>query len=104
MSVLEVSHRSKAFEDILARAEADIRELAGIPANYRVLFLQGGASLQFTMVPMNLLGRARRRTTRHRRVGDKAAEEAKKVGNVHVAAHDEGGAVHADSAHRGDLC
>jgi len=55
MSVLEVSHRSKPFEDILARTEVDIRALAGIPANYRVLFLQGGASLQFTMVPMNLL-------------------------------------------------
>ena len=46
MSVLEVSHRSKAFEDILARTEADIRAVAGIPENYRVLFLQGGASLQ----------------------------------------------------------
>src|ERR1044072_2591151 len=55
MSILEVSHRSKVFEGVLARAEADIRELAGVPANYRVLFLQGGASLQFTMVPMNLL-------------------------------------------------
>ena len=47
MSVLEISHRSKAFEDILARAESDIRALAGIPSNYKVLFLQGGASLQF---------------------------------------------------------
>src|SRR5213592_4558649 len=55
MSVLEVSHRSKPFEDIMARTEADIRTLAEIPANYRVLFLQGGASLQFSMVPMNLL-------------------------------------------------
>ena len=55
MSILEVSHRSKVFEDVLARAEADIRQLARVPANYRVLFLQGGASLQFTMVPMNLL-------------------------------------------------
>src|SRR5438477_13105521 len=55
MSVLEISHRSKPFESILARAEADIRTLAAIPANYKVLFLQGGASLQFSMVPMNLL-------------------------------------------------
>src|SRR3954470_9484213 len=55
MSILEVSHRSKVFEDVLARAEADIRTLAKIPANYRVLFLQGGASLQFAMLPMNLL-------------------------------------------------
>ena len=55
MSILEVSHRSKVFEGVLAEAEATIRSLAGIPSNYRVLFLQGGASLQFTMVPMNLL-------------------------------------------------
>ena len=56
MSILEISHRSKTFEDILARADADIRALAAVPSNYRVLFLQGGASLQFSMVPMNLLG------------------------------------------------
>ena len=56
MSILEISHRSKAFEAILAKAEADIRTLAGVPSNYKVLFLQGGASLQFSMVPMNLLG------------------------------------------------
>src|SRR5215470_5119985 len=56
MSILEVSHRSKAFEDILAQAVADVRSLAGVPADYEVLFLQGGASLQFSMVPMNLLG------------------------------------------------
>src|SRR6266566_7426973 len=55
MSILEISHRSKTFEAILAEAEADIRALAGIPATYKVLFLQGGASLQFSMVPMNLL-------------------------------------------------
>ena len=56
MSILEISHRSKMFESILAQAEADIRALAAVPANYKVLFLQGGASLQFSMVPMNLLG------------------------------------------------
>ena len=55
MSVLEVSHRSKAFESILAAAEADVRSLGNVPSNYRVLFLQGGASLQFSMVPLNLL-------------------------------------------------
>src|SRR3954464_7180658 len=55
MSVMEISHRSKTFEDILDRAIADLRELAGIPANYKVLMLQGGASLQFSMVPMNFL-------------------------------------------------
>src|SRR4029450_7807866 len=55
MSILEISHRSKTFDDIIGGCEADLRALAGIPANYRVLFLQGGASLQFSMVPMNLL-------------------------------------------------
>src|SRR3989304_6126249 len=55
MSVMEISHRSKTFEDILARAMADMRELAGIPDNYKILFLQGGASTQFSMVPMNLM-------------------------------------------------
>jgi len=54
MSVMEMSHRTPPFETILAEAEADLRTLLAIPSNYRVLFLQGGASLQFTMVPMNL--------------------------------------------------
>jgi phosphoserine aminotransferase len=53
MSVMEVSHRSKVFEGIIQTAEADLRELLGIPDNYKVLFLQGGASLQFAMIPMN---------------------------------------------------
>src|SRR5579872_332616 len=55
MSILEISHRSAAFESILAKAEADVRAVANIPSNYKVLFLQGGASTQFSMVPMNLL-------------------------------------------------
>ena len=54
-SVMEMSHRGKEFMGIAAQAEADLRELMGIPANYKVLFLQGGASLQFEMVPINLL-------------------------------------------------
>ena len=87
MSILEVSHRSKVFEDVLARAEADIRELASVPPNYRVLFLQGGASLQFTMVPMNLLQEG---TTADYLVtgawAAKAVDEARKIGKVHVAA------------------
>jgi phosphoserine aminotransferase len=87
MSILEVSHRSKVFEDVLARAEADIRHLASLPSNYRVLFLQGGASLQFTMVPMNLLSEG---TTADYLVtgawSAKAVDEAKKIGKVHVAA------------------
>lgn len=55
MSVMEMSHRSKAYETIIIEAEADIRELMGIPDNYKVLFLQGGASQQFAMIPMNLM-------------------------------------------------
>src|SRR5205085_7785988 len=82
MSILEVSHRSKVFEGVLAGAESTIRSLAGIPSNYRVLFLQGGASLQFTMVPMNLLPAGG--TAEYLVTGvwaTKAAEEAKKIGN-----------------------
>lgn len=55
MSVMEMSHRSKAFDDIIKEAEKDIRDLMGIPDNYKVLFLQGGASQQFSAVPMNLM-------------------------------------------------
>ena len=55
ISILEISHRSKAFEAIIQQAEANLRALLGIPQNYRVLFLQGGALLQFGMVPMNYL-------------------------------------------------
>jgi phosphoserine aminotransferase len=87
MSILEISHRSAAFESILAQAEADIRALAGIPSNYKVLFLQGGASLQFSMVPMNLL--APGATADYIDSGswaEKAIKEAKRVGSVNVAA------------------
>src|SRR6476661_5503570 len=83
MSVMEISHRSKTFEGILAQAEADMRALAGIPANYKVLFLQGGASLQFSMVPMNLL--APGATADYIDSGswaEKAIKEAKRVGSV----------------------
>ena len=86
MSVMEISHRSKTFEDILARAIEDVRALAGIPANYRVLLLQGGASLQFSMVPMNLLGQGQ--TADYIITGgwaQKALKEAKKVGKTNVA-------------------
>jgi phosphoserine aminotransferase len=87
MSVLEISHRSTTFESILAQAEADIRRLASIPSSYRVLFLQGGASLQFSMVPMNLLTAGA--TADYIDSGswaDKAIKEATKVGTVNVAA------------------
>ncbi len=55
MSVMEMSHRSKVFQNIIDEAEADLRDLMRIPSNYKVLFLQGGASLQFSMIPMNLM-------------------------------------------------
>ena len=87
MSVMEISHRSKTFEDLLGGAIQDIRELAGIPPNYTLLMLQGGATLQFSMVPMNLL--APGATADYIDTGSwaiKAVEEARKVGTVNVAA------------------
>ncbi len=90
MSILEVSHRSTVFEGVVAKAEADLRALAGIPANYKVLFLQGGASLQFSMVPLNLLTTGA--TADYIITGtwtDKAAKEARKVGTVNIAATSE---------------
>lgn len=86
MSVMEISHRSKTFEDILHRAIDDVRALANIPAGYKVLLLQGGASLQFSMVPMNLL--APGQTADYILTGgwaQKALKEAKKVGKTNVA-------------------
>lgn len=55
MSVMEISHRSKTFDEIIGQADKSLRELLDIPSNYQILFLQGGASLQFSMVPMNFL-------------------------------------------------
>jgi phosphoserine aminotransferase len=84
MSVMEISHRSSTFEGILGKAEADMRRLAGIPEGYRILFLQGGATLQFSMVPLNLLTEGR--TADYVMTGtwaDKAVKEARRVGNVH---------------------
>jgi phosphoserine aminotransferase len=87
MSILEVSHRSKVFESVLAQTEADIRTLGNVPPNYRVLFLQGGASTQFSMVPMNLLGAgATADYIDAGSWGDKAVKEARKIGAVNVAA------------------
>jgi phosphoserine aminotransferase len=85
MSVMEISHRSAAFEGIIRKAEADIRKLAGIPDDYRILFLQGGASLQFSMVPLNLLTGGQ--TADYVLTGSwaqKAAKEAKRVGAVNI--------------------
>jgi phosphoserine aminotransferase len=92
MSVMELSHRSKTFTAIIEQAEADVRQLAGVSDDYAVLFLQGGASLQFSMVPMNLLGEGR--TADYVVTGSwskKAVKEAKRAGTVHVAASDEDG-------------
>ena len=91
MSILEISHRSAPFEKILAEAEHSIRTLAAIPSDYKVLFLQGGASLQFSMVPMNLLTAGA--TADYIDGGswaEKAIKEAKKVGTVNVAATTKG--------------
>jgi phosphoserine aminotransferase len=86
MSILEISHRSKPFEEILAGAEADLRALGGIPASHKVLFLQGGASLQFSMVPMNIMpagGSADYIVTGA--WSQKAVKEARRVGTVRIA-------------------
>ncbi|MGH9255790.1 MAG: 3-phosphoserine/phosphohydroxythreonine transaminase [Vicinamibacterales bacterium] len=86
MSIMEISHRSKTFEDLLNTAIADIRALASVPDNYRVLMLQGGATLQFSMVPMNLLTAGA--TADYIDTGswaDKALKEARKAGAVNVA-------------------
>ncbi|MEO7190447.1 MAG: 3-phosphoserine/phosphohydroxythreonine transaminase [Vicinamibacterales bacterium] len=90
MSVMEISHRSKPFDEIIQGAEADLRTLGRIPDNYKVLFLQGGASLQFSMVPMNLLTQGA--SADYIITGDwskKALKEAKRVGQTNVAASTE---------------
>ena len=87
MSVMEMSHRGKEFMGIAAQAEADLRELMGIPANYKVLFLQGGASSQFAMIPMNLL--RGKKSADYVNTGEwskKAIQEARKYGAVNEAA------------------
>ena len=90
MSVMEMSHRGKEYMGIQAEAEADLRELMGIPANYKVLFLQGGATLQFAMVPMNLLrGKASADYLNTGEWSKKAIKEAKKYGAVNVVASSE---------------
>lgn len=86
MSILEISHRSKQFEEINAETETLIKELLGAPENYRVLFMQGGASMQFDMVPYNFLQSDK--TADYIITGvfaDKAYKEAVKLGNVNIA-------------------
>ena len=90
MSVMEMSHRGKEFMEIAAKAEADLRVLMGIPTNYKVLFLQGGASAQFAMVPMNLLrGKTKADYIHTGEWSKKAIAEAKKYCSVNVAASSE---------------
>ena len=82
MSVMEMSHRSKAFETIINEAEADLRELMNIPDNYKVLFLQGGASQQFAMIPMNLMKNRKAAYLITGQWAKKAFQEAKIYGDA----------------------
>lgn len=89
MSVMEMSHRSKAFEEIIQTAEADIRELMNIPDNYKVLFLQGGASQQFAMIPMNLMKNGVADYIITGQWAKKAYQEAQKYGKANKIASSE---------------
>ena len=86
MSVMEMSHRSKVFQQIRDEAEADLRKLMGIPDNYKVLFVQGGGTLQFAMVPMNLLKNGVACYVETGAWSKKAIAEAKKYGEVKIVA------------------
>ena len=89
MSVMEMSHRSKVFQQIIDEAEADLRTLMGIPDNYKVLFVQGGATLEFAMIPMNLKKNGVFDYIVTGNWSKKAAAEAKKFGKVNVIASSE---------------
>ena len=86
MSVMEMSHRSKAYQSIIDEAEADLRDLMHIPDNYKVLFLQGGASTQFAMIPMNLMKNKVADYVITGQWAKKAYEEAKKYGKANAVA------------------
>ena len=86
MSVMEMSHRSKVYDAIIKEAEADLRELMNIPDNYKVLFLQGGASQQFAMIPMNLMKNKKADYIVTGQWAKKAAKEAELYGEVNVVA------------------
>ena len=86
MCVMEMSHRSKVYQQIIDEAEADLRTLMGIPDNYKVLFIQGGATLQFAMIPMNLMKNGKAVYIETGAWSKKAIAEAKKYGEVIVAA------------------
>src|SRR5438270_11511628 len=90
MSVMEMSHRGREFIGIAVDAEKDLRELLGVPANYKVLFLAGGATLQFAQVPMNLLrGKGKADYVATGEWSKKAIKEAKSYCDVHIAATSE---------------
>ncbi|MFQ5659198.1 MAG: 3-phosphoserine/phosphohydroxythreonine transaminase [Gammaproteobacteria bacterium] len=90
MSVMEVSHRSKEFASIAEESESDLRDLLAVPDNYRVLFLQGGATSQFAMVPMNFLHASGTADYIHTGIwSGKAIKEAQRHGHIHVAASSE---------------
>ena len=89
MSVMEMSHRSKMFQQIYDEAEADLRKLMGIPNNYKVLFIQGGATLQFSMIPMNLLKNGVADYIVTGAWSKKAFKEAQKYGDVQCVASSE---------------
>ena len=86
MCVMEMSHRSKVYQQIIDDAEKDLRDLMGIPDNYKVLFIQGGATLQFSMIPMNLMKNGKAVYIETGAWSKKAIAEAKKCGEVIVAA------------------
>ncbi len=86
MCVMEMSHRSKVFQQIRDEAEADLRKLMGIPPEYKVLFVQGGGTLQFAMVPMNLMKNGTACYVETGAWSKKAIAEAKKYGNVRIVA------------------
>ncbi len=89
MSVMEMSHRSKAFANIIETAEADLRDLMAIPENYHVLFLQGGATQQFAAIPMNLMKNGKADYIVSGSWSKKAAKEAKLYGDVDIIASSE---------------
>ena len=91
MSVMEMSHRSKAFANIIETAEADLRDLMAIPDNYHVLFLQGGATQQFAAIPMNLMKNGKADYIVSGSWSKKAAKEAKLYGDVSIVASSEDG-------------
>lgn len=86
LSIMEMSHRSSDYVGVAAKAEADLRQLLSIPNNYKVLFLQGGASLQFSAIPLNLLGLNSKADYIDTGIwSQKAIEEAQRYGDIHVA-------------------